>query len=192
LDRVSALQPELLLVGHHGPVAGCGTIRRELDRLRGAVLYVHDETVRGMNAGKSVWQLMSEIRLPENLAVGEGYGKVSWSVRAIWEQYAGWFHHRSTTELYGRDPSAAYADLLDLAGGPDPVALRAQEILEAGDAVAAIELAEIALDADPAHEGALRASLHAHLRLEGESENFWLTSWLRERIREIRASLGDE
>ena len=43
---------------------------------------------------------MREITVPEHLDVGEGYGKTSWNVRAIWENYAGWFHHRSTTELY--------------------------------------------------------------------------------------------
>jgi glyoxylase-like metal-dependent hydrolase (beta-lactamase superfamily II) len=39
LDRVLALEPELLLVGHHGPVEGRTTIRDELLRLRGAVAH---------------------------------------------------------------------------------------------------------------------------------------------------------
>jgi alkyl sulfatase BDS1-like metallo-beta-lactamase superfamily hydrolase len=192
LDRVSALQPEILAVGHHEPVVGRALIRRELDRLREAVMYVHDETVRGMNEGKTVWQLMEEVRLPGRIAVGEGYGKVSWSVRAIWEQYAGWFKHRSTTELYGREPGASYADFVELAGGPDPIAERAQKKVDDGDPVAAVELAEAALSVDASHEVALRASLEAHELLERESENFWLSSWLRERIREIRAALGED
>jgi alkyl sulfatase BDS1-like metallo-beta-lactamase superfamily hydrolase len=191
LDRIAALQPEILAVGHHQPVVGRALIRRELDRLRTAVMYVHDETVRGMNEGKTVWQLMDEIRLPDGLQVGEGYGKVSWSVRAIWEQYAGWFKHRSTTELYGRAPGASFSDLVELAGGPDPVAGRARTRLESGDAVGAVELAEAALCADPSHGPALRTMLEAHVSLEAVSENFWLTSWLRERIREIRAKLGE-
>ena len=62
--------------------------------------YVNDATVAGMNEGKDVYTLMREIQLPDELAVGEGYGKVSWGVRSIWEGYAGWFHARSTTELY--------------------------------------------------------------------------------------------
>ena len=46
---------------------------------------MHDETVKGMNAGKDVHTLMAEIELPPELDVGQGYGKVSWSLRAIWE-----------------------------------------------------------------------------------------------------------
>jgi alkyl sulfatase BDS1-like metallo-beta-lactamase superfamily hydrolase len=189
LDRVLALEPELLLVGHHDPVAGGDRIRSELLRLRGAVQYVHDETVRGMNEGKDVWTLMREIELPTVLEVGQGYGKVSWSVRAIWETYAGWFHHRSTSELYPVPPWSVHPDLVELAGGPDAVAKRACEKLDADAPLEAIHLAEVALAAAPDHRGALVASLAAHERLEAESENFWLTSWLRTRIATLRGAL---
>jgi alkyl sulfatase BDS1-like metallo-beta-lactamase superfamily hydrolase len=159
-------------------------------RLRGAVEYVHAETVKGMNERKDVHTLMREIELPPELEVGQGYGKVSWSVRAIWETYAGWFHHRSTTELYAVPASSVYADLVTLAGGADAVAKRAQEKLAAGAPVEAIHLAEVALGADPECREALEASLAAHEQLEGESENFWLTSWIRNQTRSLRARLS--
>ena len=34
-----------------------------------------------MNAGKGIYTLMKEITLPDELYVGQGYGKVSWAVR---------------------------------------------------------------------------------------------------------------
>lgn len=190
LDRVLALEPELLLVGHHEPVAGRERISFELRRLRAAVLYVHDETVRGMNEGKDVWTLMREIELPAELEVGQGYGKVSWCVRAIWENYAGWFHHASTTELYGMLPSSVDADLVALAGGADAVARRAREKLAEGAPVEAIRLAEIALAGEGENRDALETSLRAHQALEAASENFWLSSWLRRRIQSLRGALA--
>jgi len=190
LDRVLALEPELLLVGHHGPVEGKALIRSELGRLRAAVLYVHDETVKGMNAHKDIHTLMREIELPPEFEVGEGYGKVSWSVRAIWENYAGWFHHSSTTELYSVPPTAVHADLVELAGGPDVLAERANKRLAAGEAVQAIQLAEIVLTAEPLHRGALEVSLAAHEALDAESVNFWLSSWLRKQAGHLREILG--
>jgi alkyl sulfatase BDS1-like metallo-beta-lactamase superfamily hydrolase len=192
LDRVLALEPDLLLVGHHDPVAGRDLIRSELLRLRGAVQYVHDETVRGMNAGKDVWTLMRKIELPAELEVGQGYGKVSWCVRAIWENYVGWFHHHSTTELYPVPAWSVYADLVELAGGADAVAKRAREKLDAGAPVEAIHLAEVALATAPRHRGALEASMLAHEQLEAASQNFWLTSWLRRQIRHLRAAMAED
>ena len=189
LERVLALEPEMLLTGHHGPVAGRETIRDELTRLRNAVQYVHDETVKGMNHGKDIHTLMRDIQLPPELEVGEGYGKVSWSVRAIWENYAGWFHHSSTTELYDVPPSAVHADLVELAGGAEAVAKRAGQKLSEGEPVEAIHLAEVALSAAPRNVEALEVMVAAHERLEAESENFWLTQWLRKQLAELRGTL---
>ncbi|HNA50527.1 MAG TPA: MBL fold metallo-hydrolase, partial [Mycobacterium sp.] len=125
IERVRALEPDVLLTGHFGPISGAERIQAELIRLRDAVRYVHDATVAGMNAGKDVRTLMREITLPAELEVGEGYGKVAWDVRAIWENYSGWFHHRSTTELYPVDPTDISADIVELAGA-EALVTRAQ------------------------------------------------------------------
>ncbi|MCS5637698.1 MAG: MBL fold metallo-hydrolase [Myxococcota bacterium] len=190
LEKVLALDAEILLVGHHDPIVGRALIRGELERLRDATLYVHDQTVEGMNAGKDVHTLMREIQLPPELEVGEGYGKVAWDVRAIWENYAGYFHHRSTTELYGVPPERVHADLAQLCGGADVVAKRAAERLSAGEPLSAIHLVEVALGGEPGNRAALEVGLAAHRQLEAESENFWLSSWLRKKMAEIEARLA--
>ena len=100
-----------------------------------------------MNAGKDVRTLMREITLPEQLEVGQGYGKVAWDVRAIWENYSGWFHHRSTTELYPVGPDAVSADLVELAGA-DALIDRARAHLAAGRPLEAIHLAELVTQVD--------------------------------------------
>ena len=191
-DRVAALEPELLLVGHHDPVRGKEQIAEELARLRAAVLHVHDATVDGMNRSKSVHTLMSEISLPENLQVGEGYGKVSWCVRAIWEHYVGWFHHASATELYAVPASSVHGDLVDLAGGTDAVAASAQSKLDSGELLQAIHLCEAGLAVEPTHVGALTVSIAAHEQLEQDSENFWLSQFLRKQVRQQRTTLAAE
>lgn len=191
VERVRALEPEVLLTGHFEPIRGAALIGAELTRLRDAVRFVHDETVRGMNEGRDVFTLMREIRLPPALEVGEGYGCVAWSVRAIWEGYAGWFHQRSTSELYPVPVADVYADVVELAGGPGPLAERARRRLASGDAVAAIHLAEMALAAAPDSRPALAAYLaaHEHLLAERGGINFWETGWLRHQIARARARL---
>ena len=192
LDRVLELEPELLLSGHFGPVEGRATIARELRRLRGAVEYVHDETVRGMNEGRDLYTLMRELRLPPELEVGEGYGRVSWSVRAIWEGYAGWFHHRSSTELYPVPYWSVHGDLVELAGGTTAIVERARERLEAGEPVEALHLCEVALAHDAADRGALEASSAAHEALLEHSggRNFWEVAWLEKELERLRGLLG--
>jgi alkyl sulfatase BDS1-like metallo-beta-lactamase superfamily hydrolase len=131
-----------------------------------------------MNEGRDVHTLMAEITLPPELDVGEGYGKVSWSVRAIWEHYAGWFHHRSTTELYPVPRQSVNADLLDLAGGTAALVQRARERVSDGQYLQAQHLLDIVLDQQRMDVGALKLAVDVHKALRENSANFWLDAWL--------------
>ncbi|MEL7207030.1 MAG: MBL fold metallo-hydrolase [Actinomycetota bacterium] len=179
-ERILALEAEVLLPGHHQPVRGAATVRREIERVRDATRWVHDRTVEGMNDGRTLWQLMDEVELPPDLEVGEGYGKVAWGVRAIWELYAGWFKHESTTELYGSPRADADADVVAVVGA-EALLARARELV-ADDPLRAIHLAEIVAHGAPGTDGTDAVLADAHGRLRDGEENFWLASWLDERI----------
>jgi alkyl sulfatase BDS1-like metallo-beta-lactamase superfamily hydrolase len=184
IETVRGFDAEVLLTGHFGPITGKDRIRAELTRLCDAVAAIHDQTVAGMNAGADVYTLMREVALPQGVEVGEGYGKVAWNVRAIWENYAGWFHHRSTTELYADDPQAISGDLVELIGA-DTLVGRARKHLGEGEAVKAIRLAEMVTAVEP-HNGAARHVLRAaHEQLLAVSTNFWEAAWLRKQIGEL-------
>src|SRR5437764_14682899 len=120
---------------------------RRLTRSRDAIQYVHDEVVKGMNAGKDVYTLMQQIKLPAALDVGESYGKLSWSIRGIYEGYVGWFDLNPVT-MYETPASAVYPDVVKLAGGAEAVAKLAMERAQAGQAVEALHLSDIALAAE--------------------------------------------
>lgn len=184
IETVRELQPAVLLTGHFGPITGKQRIHDELTRLRDAVAFIHDQTVAGMNAGKDVYTLMREVTLPPELDVGDGYGMVRWNVRAVWENYAGWFHHRSTTELYPVAPDHISADLLEIAGA-DAIVGRARKALGDGDAMRAISLAEIVHDVEPHNEGARHVLITAHEHLLTQSSNFWEAAWLRKQIADM-------
>ncbi|ORA20070.1 MBL fold metallo-hydrolase [Mycobacterium arosiense] len=178
VDKVRDLQAELLVTGHFEPVEGAERINQELTRLRNAIGYIHDRTVDGMNAGKDVRTLMREITLPSEYEVGQGYGKVAWDVRAVWENYSGWFHHESTTELYPVGFDSVAADVVELAGA-DALLERARAHLAADRALQAIHLAEL-VPAD--HPGARAVLRDAHEKLLASSTNFWESAWLRNQI----------
>ena len=190
-QTVLDLEPEVILYGHHAPVLGADLIRREVTAIRDAILYVHDEVVKGMNDGKDLATLQQEITLPAECEVGEGYGKVSWSIRAIWEYYAGWFKHESTTELYSVPQKAIHADLVDLAGAAALVE-RAGKKAAAGEREEALHLLDIVLSAEPGNEAAqaLAIAVHESLLVDAETfcttGNFWLVGWLEHRIKLLK------
>jgi alkyl sulfatase BDS1-like metallo-beta-lactamase superfamily hydrolase len=184
LERVLDLGPERLITGHFDPVEGADLIAEEIAAMRDAMVWVHDRTVDGMNAGTDVHTLMREIRVPDHLDVGEGYGRTAWNVRAIWEQYAGWFHHRSTAELFPVGPAATAPDLVRLAGA-DALAGAAAEHLAAGWPVEAIQLADLVLAVEPEHPATRAVAREAHEALLADSTNFWESAWLRRAITKL-------
>lgn len=181
-EMVRDLEPATILYGHHAPVEGTEVIRDELNAYIGAIHHVHDAVVEGMNAGKDVHTLMREIELPPELEVGQGYGKVNWSVRAIWEHYAGWFKHESTTELYSVPRSAVDSDLLELAGA-DALVERAATYRDNDELEKALHLIDIVRGAEPDHAAATSLAIDIHQRLLDRSENFWLSGWLEQQLK---------
>ncbi len=187
-QTVLDLEPEVILYGHHAPIVGADLIRREVTAIRDATLYVHDAVVKGMNDGAALETLQQQITLPADCEVGEGYGTVAWSVRAIWENYAGWFKHGSTTELYAVPQREVHADLVELAGA-DAVVERASKKAAAGEREAALHLLDIVRTAEPDHEGARTLAIEVHTSLLEDAKtfrttgNFWLIGWLETQIK---------
>lgn len=192
LDVVTELAPERLITGHFDPIDGADRIAEAVVEMQDAMRWVHDRTVDGMNDGEDVWTLMARIRTPELLDVGEGYGQTRWNVRAIWENYAGWFHHRSTTELYAVAPSATAPDLVALAGA-DALVDAARAHVDAERPVEALQLTDLVLAVEPAHTGARAVASAATEALLANTENFWERAWLRRaahRLGETPPSVG--
>jgi len=193
LERMADLEPELLLPGHFGALAGRAEITSMLRKTADAVRYVYDATIEGMNQGRSLWDLMREIELPPDLVLSEQYGRVPWGVRAIYENHVGWFRYESTTELYDVPHYEVYPELVALAGGPDAVGQAAMTRVLAGEPLEALHLAEAALTVDPKHRGGLTAALLAlrALAQQDGGTNFQIAGWLRARIRAAEAALAE-
>ena len=186
LDRVLALEPEIVLPSHGPVIRGRDEVRRRLTRYRDAIRYVHDATVKGMNEGKDVLTLMREVKLPPALEVGESYGRLSWSVRGIYEGYVGWFDGNAST-MFG-PPSQGYAEMVTLAGGPARVAGRALALADS-DPVVALYLTDMALAVDATHAASLDARLKALRALDARSDNSNERGWLAAAIRDAERKL---
>jgi alkyl sulfatase BDS1-like metallo-beta-lactamase superfamily hydrolase len=141
---------------------------------------VHEEALKGFNAGVDMWTLMDKIQLPPELRVGQGYGKVSWAVRTFWEEYVGWFKLESTTEFYPDSSPAALAELLVLTG-TDAALDRAEAALARGNAPLALTLGEAIAQTESENPRlrSLMANAHQHLLDNGGDVSFWENGWLR-------------
>jgi alkyl sulfatase BDS1-like metallo-beta-lactamase superfamily hydrolase len=151
-------------------------------KVRDATVYLQDETIKGMNEGKDLFTLMREIELPPALRPAHSRGPAAWCVRAIFEEYVGWFRAESVTELYGIPPSSVWGELTELAGGPDVLADRAADRLAAGEPVQALHLVDMLRSVDPDHRRGREVELAA---LEALLERSGVVDWDDARLLEL-------
>jgi len=183
LRFIASLEPETLITSHGEPITGKLKIKNCLSNLEEAMQSVHDQTVEGMNAGIDLHTLMEEVSIPTSLNVDQLYGKVSWNVRSIWNEYIGWFDFESTTELYSKPQKSISSDLVELAG-IEPLVERAELYLQRDKPLEAIHLMEIVLANSPLNLEGLTVMRDAHQLLFSKSneQNVNETLWLHAQI----------
>jgi alkyl sulfatase BDS1-like metallo-beta-lactamase superfamily hydrolase len=186
LDAMRDLRPEFLIPAHTRPVVGAELIGALLTDYRDAIQFVHDQTIRNMNLGLTPDEIVERVRLPRHLAVKphlqEYYGRVDWSVRAIYVGYLGWFGGNAT-DLGNMSPSEHGERLAALAGGVDALQARASDAFDTGDHQWALVLADALLALDSKDEigrtvriGALRGL--AENMVSANGRNYYLTQAL--------------
>ncbi|GIH68046.1 alkyl sulfatase dimerization domain-containing protein [Sphaerimonospora thailandensis] len=194
IRRIRELQPEMLVTGRGEPIVGAELIDACLQRMHDAVDFVHRETLRGINEGADLATLVREIALPAELRVGQGYGKVSWGVRTIWESYLGWFHHDRTSALLPLDQSRVLTDLVEIAGAGNVLRLAGERMRQKRFAEATT-LGEAVLAHSPGDRDALRLLVESHRNLLDDPENganFWLSGWLEHQIDGFTQALDEK
>jgi len=132
---------------------------------------------------------MREIKLPPKYDLTEIFGKVSWSVRGIYDGYAGWYDGNPTS-MYELPPSSVYPSLVKLAGGPEPLAKLALEKIEAGKPVEALHVTDVILAYDQNNAAALNVRIKAMEYLKQHTQNRVESGWLDYGIRLAKQKLA--
>lgn len=164
IDALLAYPAEYLLPGHTGVIYGNGKIREVLGNFRDVINYILTKTLEGMNEGKGQEELAAEIRLPEQYAglpyLGEFYGCVEWTVRAVYTAYLGWFDG-NPTHLHPLPPEKHAAKMTALIGGRQAVLRAAAQAFEAKEYQWCLELCDLLLAGSDADKEARRLKADA-------------------------------
>jgi alkyl sulfatase BDS1-like metallo-beta-lactamase superfamily hydrolase len=167
-------QAEVYFGQHHWPVWGHENIEPFLIAQRDVYLYTHDQTVRLMNLGYNMNEIAEQLRLPpaldQILAVHGYYGTLRHNVKAVYQNYLGWFDG-NPAHLDPLPSAEAGRRYVDLAGGPVPLMAAAQKAYDAGDFRWAAELLDHLVSAQPNHHNArmLLARTYEQLGFVSES-----------------------
>ncbi|MFJ6568845.1 alkyl/aryl-sulfatase [Streptomyces sp. NPDC091292] len=143
---------DVLFASHHWPTWGGPELRTFLGEQRDLYAYLHDQTLRLANQGRTGIEIAELIELPPALATSwhaRGYyGSVSHNVKAIYQRYMGWYDGHPSS-LWEHPPVESARRYVDCVGGPDAVLEKARGYVDAGDLRFAAQLLKHAVFAAP-------------------------------------------
>ena len=150
LDHAS--EAEVVFNQHNWPVWGQERIRDFISKQRDIYRFIHDQTVRQMNAGLTGPEIADTLQLPkalqDHLNIRGYYGTVRHNVRGVYQSYLGWFDAHPSN-LDALPPVEAGRRYVELAGGADKLMVVARSAFDAGDYRWAAELLKHAVYAEP-------------------------------------------
>ena len=149
LDEILSYSATYLLPGHTRPLCGKEEVRSVLTGFRDAIRYVLEKTLAGMNEGKDIDTLASEIVLPQEYAS---------------LPYLGGFDG-NPTNLHPLPPKERAEKAVALAGGADAVLRAAEEAVRKGECQWCLELCDLLLTIGVNAEAARRQKAVALTKL---------------------------
>ena len=174
---------EVFFASHHWPVWGKAAIAEFMTQHRDTYRYIHDQTVRLLNAGKRPAEIAETLRLPPSLEQGFAargyYGSLRHNARAVYQFYLGWFD-ANPSNLDPLPRAQAAEKYVALMGGADKTVAAAQTAFDAGEFRWVAELLNQVVFAQPDHQGARLLLAHSYEQLGYTAEsatwrNFYLS-----------------
>lgn len=194
LEKMMALEPEILIPSHGTPINGQEDISRVLSNYRDAIKYVHDQMMRNLNSGNSPLEAARKIKLPENLArdphLFELYGTIEWSARNLFNGYFGWFDG-NPTNLYPFTKEEYSEKLLTLIPEEELISELDKALAEA-DSQWALYISDLLIDSGKGNEQILAKKAAALKNLGDSAYNPNAVSFYRSTYAELTNSTSDK
>jgi alkyl sulfatase BDS1-like metallo-beta-lactamase superfamily hydrolase len=180
--RLYGDRTEIMVTSHAWPRFGGDRVRDFIASHRDAYKYLHDQTVRLMNAGYTDREIAEEVRLPEPLAsrwFNRGYyGTMMHNSRAVYQRYMGWYD-ANPANLNPLPPVEEATRFVRAMGGADRVLAEGQRAFDEGDYRWAARVLNHLVFADADHTAARQLLARTHRQMGYQAESaIWRNMYL--------------
>ncbi len=180
--RLYGARADIMVTSHAWPRFGGARVQDFIASHRDAYKYLHDQSVRLMNAGYTGREIAERVRLPEALAsrwFNRGYyGTMMHNSQAVYQRYMGWYDG-NPAHLNPLPPEQEAARFVRAMGGAERVLAEGQRAFDEGDYRWAAEVLNHLVFAAPESAGArtLLARTHRQMAYQAESA-IWRNMYL--------------
>ncbi len=180
--RLYGDRTQIMVTSHAWPRFGHDRVVDFIASHRDAYKYLHDQTVRLMNAGYTDREIAERVRLPEPLAsrwFNRGYyGTMMHNSRAIYQRYMGWYDG-NPANLNPLPPEEEATRFVRAMGGEDRVLAEGQRAFDEGDYRWAARVLNNLVFANPNSRAARQLLARTHRQMAYQAESaIWRNMYL--------------
>ncbi|WP_395644886.1 alkyl/aryl-sulfatase [Terricaulis sp.] len=180
--RLYGDRSDVMITSHGWPRFGGDRVRDFIASHRDAYKFLHDQTVRLMNAGYTGREIAEQLRLPEPIAsrwFNHGYyGTMMHNTQAVYQRYMGWYDG-NPAHLNPLPPVEEGQRFVTAMGGAERVLAEGQRAFDAGDYRWAAEVLDHLVFADPNNTAARQLLARTHRQMAYQSESaIWRNMYL--------------
>ena len=151
LECILSYPAEALLPGHTAPIFGREKILEVLGCYKEAIESIFFQTLGCIAKGMTINEAAESVALPEHLVskpfLGEFYGAVMWSAKAIYQGYIGWFDG-NPTNLNPLSDKAYAVKMIELIGGQSKVISTIEKAISDSEFQWALQLCDLIISVD--------------------------------------------
>lgn len=152
LRKMEKLGASRLFPGHGPPILGADRVKRALSETAELLEGIVSQTLALMNEGARLDDVVAGVKPNEELLgrpyLNPIYDDPEFIVRNLWRLYGGWYDGNPSHLKPAREAELARV-VVEMAGGAEALARRAETLAQAGETRLAAELVEMAFRAAP-------------------------------------------
>ncbi|MBX3430417.1 MAG: MBL fold metallo-hydrolase [Hyphomonadaceae bacterium] len=180
--RLFGDRTQIMVTSHAWPRFGGDRVRDFIASHRDAYKYLHDQSVRLMNAGYTDREIADQVRLPDSLAArwfNHGYyGTMMHNSRAVYQRYMGWYDG-NPADLNPLPPAEEAVRFVRAMGGEDRVLAEGQRAFDEGDYRWAARVLNNLVFDNPQNTAARQLLARTHRQMAYQAESgIWRNMYL--------------
>jgi alkyl sulfatase BDS1-like metallo-beta-lactamase superfamily hydrolase len=156
LDRFGG-EAEFTFPSHNWPIMGNEQVREYLVLQRDLYRWMHDQSLRLANSGRTIHEIPDELELPPEFQAHPHtrgyYGSLAHNLRAVYQRYFSWYDG-NPAHLNPLPPAKVGKRYVEFMGGADALLSQAQRSFDEGDFRWVVEVVNHVVFSDPSNQRA--------------------------------------
>jgi alkyl sulfatase BDS1-like metallo-beta-lactamase superfamily hydrolase len=151
METIQGLNPKLTFPGHGPYINDARTFLEHTNAIKESMSFVHECVINGLNAGKSLEEILESTTLPDHLKespyLKQFYGCLDFAIRGTYRRFTGWYDG-NPTNLYPEKRRTVASEMKELIGDEEKILQRVRQLIQDNNHRLGLHLLDVIIESE--------------------------------------------